>query len=413
MFDFSLSPEMQDLRDRTAAFVRDEVIPLEPLVDEHDGLPADQLRVLRQKARDAGIYAPHVEQEWGGLGLDMRSMSVVFEEAGRSLLGPFALNCSAPDEGNMHLLELVATDEQKERYLRPLVAGDIRSCFAMTEPPPGAGSDPNLLQTRAEKRGDGTWVIDGAKWYITGADGADFAICMAATGQDARGRPQATMFLVSTDNPGFRVVRQIPSLDSGVPGGHCELSFENCVVDEDSVLGAVGEGFRYAQLRLAPARLTHCMRWLGVAQRSLDVAAQYANERTSFGKRLGEHQQVQAMLADSAMELHAARLMIWHAAWILDTGGQGRLETSMAKTYVSEAVNRVVDRALQICGSHGVASTELPLANFYRNVRPFRIYDGPSEVHRTVIARSVLQAAHAAEVGAAQDSTRGGGSHDE
>jgi acyl-CoA dehydrogenase len=184
-------------------------------------------------------------------------------------------------------------------------------------------------------------------------------------------------------------------------------------VDDASVLGAVGEGFRYAQLRLAPARLTHCMRWLGVAQRALDVAAQYANERSSFGKRLGEHQQVQAMLADSAMELHAARLMIWHAAWVLDSGGQARLETSMAKTYVSEAVNRVVDRALQICGSHGVAATELPLASFYRNVRPFRIYDGPSEVHRTVIARSVLQAAHTATADASVDAPRGGGSHDE
>jgi acyl-CoA dehydrogenase len=413
MFDFSLSPEMQDLRDRTVAFVREEVIPLEPAVDEHAGLPADKLRQLRQKARDAGIYAPHVEREWGGLGLDMRAMSIVFEEAGKSLLGPLALNCSAPDEGNMHLLELVASDEQKERYLRPLVAGEIRSCFAMTEPPPGAGSDPNLLQTRAERRGDGTWVIDGAKWYITGADGAAFAICMAASGQDARGRPQATMFLVAAENPGFRVVRQIPSLDSGVPGGHCELSFENCIVDDASVLGAVGEGFRYAQLRLAPARLTHCMRWLGVAQRALELAAQYANERSSFGKRLGEHQQVQAMLADSAMELHAARLMIWHAAWVLDSGGQARLETSMAKTYVSEAVNRVVDRALQICGSHGVAATELPLASFYRNVRPFRIYDGPSEVHRTVIARSVLQAAHTATADASVDAPRGGGSHDE
>jgi acyl-CoA dehydrogenase len=413
MFDFSLSPEVRDLRERTAAFVRDEVVPLEAAVDEHGGLPADQLRALRQKARDAGIYAPHVGREWGGVGLDMRAMSVVFEEAGKSLLGPLALNCSAPDEGNMHLLELVASPEQKEKYLRPLVAGEIRSCFAMTEPPPGAGSDPNLLQTRAERRDDGRWVVDGAKWYITGADGAAFAICMAATGQDARGRPQATMFLVDRDNPGFRVVRQIPSLDSAVPGGHCEVSFEQCAVGEEAVLGAVGEGFRYAQLRLAPARLTHCMRWLGVAQRAMEIAALYAGGRTSFGKRLGEHQQVQAMLADSAMEVHAARLMIWHAAWVLDTGGQARVETSMAKTYVSEVVNRVVDRALQICGSHGVAADELPLAGFYRNARPFRIYDGPSEVHRTVIARAVLQAAHSAEAGVSPDATRGGGDHGE
>jgi acyl-CoA dehydrogenase len=335
-------------------------------------------------------------KEWGGLELDMREMCVVFEEAGRSMIGPLALNCSAPDEGNMHLLEVVASEEQKEKYLRPLVEGSIRSCFAMTEPPPGAGADPAMLRTSAEHRGDG-WVINGDKWYISGADGAAFAICMALTqevGDGVAGRAQATMFLVDADNPGMRVVRQIPSLDVGFVGGHCEVAFRDCFVRDDAVLGAAGEGFKYAQVRLAPARLTHCMRWLGVAQRALDVAAQYANERTSFGKRLGEHQMVQAMLADSAMEIHAARLMNWHAAWVLDNGGQARHETSMAKTYVAETVNRVIDRALQICGSHGV-STDLPLAAFYRNARPFRIYDGPSEVHRMVIARNVLRAARA------------------
>ncbi len=391
MFDFSLSPELVDLRDRTTAFIRDEVIPQERFVAEHDGLPADRLEALRQKARDAGLYAPHVEREWGGLGLDMRSMSVVFEAAGQSLLGPLALNCSAPDEGNMHLMELVASLEQKEKYLRPLVAGSSRSCFSMTEPPPGAGADPAMLKTRAERR-DGGWVINGDKWYITGADGAAFTICMALTGDGGDGRARATMFLVDAGTPGFRVVRQIPSLDSGGQGGHCEVEFRDCVVSDDAVLGQVGEGFKYAQLRLAPARLTHCMRWLGVAQRSLDIAAAYATERSSMGKLLGEHQQVQAMLADSATEIHAARLMIWHAAWVLDTGGQGRHETSMTKVYVSEVVNRAVDRALQICGSHGV-SNDLPLASFYRNARPFRIYDGPSEVHRAVIARDVLKAA--------------------
>ncbi|GCE30825.1 acyl-CoA dehydrogenase [Dictyobacter alpinus] len=394
MFDFSLSPALMDLKKRTAAFVREHVIPEERYLDEHTGFPQEKLKELRRKARAAGLFAPHVEEEWGGMGLSMREMSVVFEEAGHSLLGPLALNCSAPDEGNMHLLEMVATPEQKERYLRPLVNGEIRSCFAMTEPPPGAGTDPSLLHTTAVRRGS-EWVINGDKWYITGAEGAAFAICMARTedgqGQDSR-QPRASMFLIDMDNPGFQIIREIPSLDANFVGGHCEIALRDCVVPEEAVLGAVGEGFKYAQVRLAPARLTHCMRWLGVAQRSLDIAAQYANTRESFGQQLGKHQMVAEMIADSATEIHASRLMIWHAAWVLDTGGNGKYETSMTKTYVAEVVNRVVDRSLQICGSHGV-SMDLPLALFYRSARPFRIYDGPSEIHRTVIARQVLKAA--------------------
>lgn len=394
MIDFSLSPELIELKNRTATFIREQVIPEERYLDEHTGFPPERLVKLRQKAQEAGLLAPHVEKEWGGLGLNMRQMSLVFEEAGHSLIGPLALNCSAPDEGNMHLLEIVATEAQKERYLRPLVAGEIRSCFAMTEPPPGAGTDPSLLRTSAVRRGS-EWVINGDKWYISGAEGAAFAICMARNedGEEHQGRqPRATMFLIDLNNPGFKITRQIPSLDANFLGGHCEIVLRDCVVSEDAVLGAVGEGFKYAQVRLAPARLTHCMRWLGVAQRSLDIAAQYANTRESFGQPLGKHQMVAEMLADSATDIHAARLMIWHAAWLLDTGGNGKYETSMAKTYVAEAVNRVVDRAIQICGSHGI-SMDLPLALFYRSVRPFRIYDGPSEIHRTVIARQVLKEA--------------------
>jgi acyl-CoA dehydrogenase len=417
MFDFSLSPELEDLRAKVAAFIRDEVVPVEREATGHDGLPAERLAALRERARTLGIYAPQIHREWGGLGLDMRSMAVVFEEAGRSLLGPSALNCSAPDEGNMHLIELIGTPEQKERYLRPLIEGRIRSCFAMTEPPPGTGADPSLLLTRAERRGD-EWVLNGEKWYSTGADGAAFAIVMARTGTDDAGRPRATMFLVETGHPGFRLVRRVPSLDEGIPGGHCELELRECAVAADAVLGEVDRGFAYAQARLAPARLTHCMRWLGIAQRAQEIAAGYASVRQSFGKTLSRHQMVQAMLADSAMEMHAARLMIWHAAWVLDTTGQGdteaaRHETSLAKTYVAETVNRVVDRALQICGSSGI-SEDLPLATFYRAVRPFRIYDGPSEVHRGVVARSVLKAAEkqasASNVGAAEGVRAGRGS---
>jgi len=387
--DFSLSADLVDVRDRVTAFIHDEVIPLETSVRSQEELPAETLAGLRAKARAAGIFAPHVPAEWGGMGLDMHGMSVVFEAAGHSLLGPLALNCAAPDEGNMHLLHLVATPEQKERYLRPLAAGTIRSCFAMTEPAPGAGSDPALLTTHAERRGD-RWVINGHKWFISGADGAAFAICMARTGERVEGRQGATMFLVDAGAPGFRVVRRIGGLDHLAPGGHCEVLFEDCAVGDDAVLGAVGEGFRYAQVRLAPARLTHCMRWLGVAQRAIDIATAYVARRQAFGRPLAEYQAMQWMIADSAIEIHAARLMIWHAAWVLDQGGQARQETSMAKTFVSETVNRVVDRAVQMCGSLGV-SDHLPLADFYREVRAFRIYDGPSEVHRMAIAQRILR----------------------
>lgn len=401
MFDFSISPELKALQERTAAFMRDVVYPAESDFDAHEAQTAEQMDVvarrleeLRVEARAAGIFAPHVAKEWGGLGLNMREMSVVFEEAGRSLLGPLVLNCSAPDEGNMHMLEIVATEEQKKKYLHPLVAGQIRSCFAMTEPAPGAGSDPSLLRTYA-RRERGGWVIRGDKWYTTGADGAAFAICMARTDEEdgseqSSRRPRATMFLVDADNPGFRIVRHVPSMDVNFLGGHCEVRFEDCFVPDEAILGEVGKGFQYAQVRLAPARLTHCMRWLGVAQRSMEIAARYANERESFGQKLGQHQMVGAMLADCAMEIHAARLMIWHAAWILDNGGQARTETSMAKVYIAEVVDRVVDRALQICGAKGV-SEDLPLSLFYRSVRAFRIYDGPSEVHRMVIARQLLK----------------------
>lgn len=388
-FDFAIPPDLVDLKSRVAAFIRKDVIPRESALLQPGGVPWSLVQELRAEARKAGLFAPQLPRERGGLGLDTRGMSVVFEEAGTSLLGPFALNCSAPDEANMHMLELVASAEQKARYLKPLAAGEIRSCFAMTEPAPGAGSDPSMLRTQARRDGD-DWVIDGHKWYITGADGAAFAIVMARTSDASDPRRGATMFLVDAGTPGFKVVRQIDSLDHLSPGGHCEVRFEECRVGPQAVLGEVDEGFRYAQVRLAPARLTHCMRWLGIARRSLDIAGRRALERESGGKSLAEHQMVQAMLADSAIDLHTARLLIWHAAWVIDTGGPARAETSIAKVFVAEAVQRVVDRAIQICGSLGI-SQDLPLGLFYREVRPFRIYDGPSEVHRASIARRLLR----------------------
>jgi acyl-CoA dehydrogenase len=304
------------------------------------------------------------------------------------LLGPLALNIAAPDEGNMHLLEQVATPEQQEAYLRPLAAGEIRSAFAMTEPAPGAGSDPAALQTRA-RLVDGRWQLDGRKWFITGADGAGVTIVMARTGgSDAD--PEATMFLVPAGTPGMRIVRHMPTLDSAFAGGHCELEFADCPVPPDAVLGEVGQGFRHAQVRLAPARLTHCMRWLGLAQRAQDIAADHVQGRSVFGAPLAEHGMIQQQLADSEIELEAARGLIHRAARALDAGKPARHETSVAKVFVAEAVVRIVDRSIQMCGGLGV-SDDLPLAQFLREVRPFRIYDGPSEVHRMSIAKRVVR----------------------
>jgi acyl-CoA dehydrogenase len=293
------------------------------------------------------------------------------------------LNCAAPDEGNMHMLDLIASAEQRERYLVPLAAGRIRSCFAMTEPAPGAGSDPSMLLTTATRTGSG-WSISGRKWFITGAEGAAFAICMAMT------EAGATMFLVDADNPGYRIERVIDATDRAFPGGHAEVLFEDCEVGEAAVLGAVGEGFGYAQVRLAPARLTHCMRWLGTARRALDVALDYVGEREAFGQPLGELGMVQEKIARAVIDLETARSLIWRCAWALDRGEPAKHESSVAKAHVAEAVNRVVDSAVQVCGASGV-SGDLPLARIANELRPFRIYDGPTETHLWSIARRTLR----------------------
>jgi acyl-CoA dehydrogenase len=390
-----------EIADRTAAFVRAVVLPLEA---QHGGslhdAPDELRRHLQDAAREAGVFAPHLPKRWGGLGLDMRGIAVVFEEAGYSLFGPLAVNAAAPDEGNMHLLELVANEEQQRRYLGALASGDIRSCFAMTEPAPGAGSDPDLLSTVAVRVGSG-WRIDGRKWFITGARGADLIICMARTAGEVgqRGRGGATMFLIDADNPGVRDVREITTLDQGMFGGHSELIFEDCYVDDHAVLGEVDRGFHHAQVRLGPARLTHCMRWLGLARRARDLAVERAVAREVFGSKLAELGMAQQMIADTEIDLAAARGLIWHAAWKLDRGERAAQETSIAKTFVAEAVGRVVDRSVQICGALGI-SGDLPLANYLREVRPFRVYDGPSETHRWSIARrAVRRAAHANDEG--------------
>jgi len=389
--DFAIPDELSELRERTEAFVRERMIPLEndPRLGHHG--PSEEFRrELVALGRRAGLLSPHVGKEWGGLGLDHRGKAVVFEAAGYSPLGPVALNCFAPDEANMHLLEAVAEQGQKEAWLRPMAAGQIRSCFMMTEPPPGAGADPSMLLTTARRDRD-AFVIDGRKWLITGAVGAELAIVMARNESDAGGPAGATMFLTPMSAPGIHIERVLDTLDQYMTGGHAVVRLDGLRVPESAVLGRIGEGFRYAQVRLAPARLTHCMRWLGAACRAHDIATDYALKRTAFGKALGEHEGVGFMLADNEMDIHQSRLVIWHTAWLLDQGQRGRQESSMAKVICSEAIWRVVDRSMQILSGLGITDDTI-VARLFREVRPFRIYDGPSEVHRWSIARHVLRA---------------------
>ncbi|NLY59577.1 MAG: acyl-CoA dehydrogenase [Gammaproteobacteria bacterium] len=382
--DFSLDQELLELRQRTREFIAEQVIPLEFDTRQTPHGPSEELRnELVERARQAGLLTPHASRELGGLGLSHCAKAIVFEEAGYSPLGPIALNIHAPDEGNIHMLEAIANEAQKDRWLKPMVDGRIRSCFAMTEPSPGAGSDPSMLATTAVRDGD-DYLINGRKWFITGATGASVAIIMART-EDGN----ATMFLSDTDQPGFKVERMMDSLDSCFTGGHGVVDIENLRVPAENVLGEVGKGFRYAQVRLAPARLTHCMRWLGSARRAHDIATEYARTRESFGRPLGEHQGVGFMLADNELDLHTTRLAVWHCAWVLDQGERGNLESSMAKVLSSEAIWRVVDRAVQILGGQGVTGEKI-VERIFRDVRPFRIYDGPSEVHRMSIARKLL-----------------------
>jgi len=383
--DFELGADLQALQARIRTFIADEIIPLEgdPRRTPHG--PTEELRrELIAKARAAGVLAPHVSREYGGQALSHVGRAVAFEEAGYSPLGPLALNVFAPDEGNMHLLEVVATPAQKERWLRPLATGAIRSCFCMTEPAPGAGSDPSMLATTARRNGD-HYVINGGKWFITGADGAAFAIIMA-NADDAG----ATMLLADMNASGIVLERSMGSLDSCFPGGHGVVRFEDVRVAATDILGEVGKGFQYAQVRLSPARLTHCMRWLGAARRAHDIAVDYARRRHAFGKPIGEHEGVGFMLADNEMDLHVARLATLHCAWVLDQGKLALHESSRAKVIVSEATWRIADRCVQVLGGQGVTD-ETIVARIFADLRAFRIYDGPSEVHRWSIAKRILK----------------------
>jgi acyl-CoA dehydrogenase len=386
-----------ELAVRTRQFVRETVLPHD---DEHDGdieaAGGEALRLeLQQGAAQAGLLAPHGPVDCGGLGLGMVERTPVFEAAGWSLFGPLALNIAAPDEGNVHLLAHVATEQQRDRYLRPLVLGQVRSAFAMTEPAPGAGSDPSMLSSRAERCAGG-WRVNAHKWFITGADGAGFFIVMARTSGEPGSADGATMFLVPADVPGVRVVRHVETTDRSMLGGHCEVRFDNVEVPETAVLGGVDQGFRNAQVRLGPARMTHVMRWTGAAARAHEVAVRHVAHREGFGGRLADLGMVQQLIADNEIDLAATRALLREACELLDAGDRASQLTSITKTFAAEALHRVVDRSQQMCGGLGV-SRELPVAKIARELRAFRIYDGPSEVHRWSIARRSVR--HHTEAG--------------
>jgi acyl-CoA dehydrogenase len=388
--DFSYPSHVLDIVHRVKQFVDKEVIPLEQrLMKTGDELTVDEVMALRAKAKAEGLFAPTMLKPLGGMGLNILEFTPVLEAAGRSMLGPLAIHCSAPDEGNLHLLHKYANEEQSERYLRPLAEGKIFSAFSMTEPPPGAGSDPRMVLTRAHKEGD-DWVINGHKWFTSNGEVADFFLIMAVTDSEVHPYAGTSIFIAPRDTTGINIVRDVPTMGRKDFGGHVEIQYENVRLPESAILGKLGDGFAMAQARLAPARLTHCMRWTGIAQRALEIAAQYASEREAFGKKLIEHEAIAFMLADSEMELYYGRLMMQHAAWLIVNGEQARHETSVAKVLISENINKIIDRAIQICGGSGI-SRDLPLSSWYETARAFRIYDGASEVHRMVAARQVVK----------------------
>lgn len=391
--DFTIPPQLQALLREVRSYVEEDAIPAEgAVVDPHDLLGSwDVVERLRTRARERGIFAPHLPEDYGGLGIGVLGMALISQECGVSLLASLGLNAMAPDEGNMHTLLDAGTTAQNERWLRPLAEGRIRSCFAMTEPDV-ASSDPTNLETTARLEGE-EWVLNGRKWCITGATGAAFAIVVAKTGTDPAARHRNySLILVPTDTAGWSVERDPDWLGAYAPGGHPIVELRDVRVPAANLLGEEGRGFAIAQKRLAAGRLAHAMRWIGVSQRAVDLSAARLRERSAFGKRLADHQGLQFMLADCAMDLYAAKLMVLHTAWKVERGLPHRQEVAMTKTFVSEAFGRIVDRAVQVHGAAGYAK-DLPIAQWYADARAARIYDGASEVHRMVIARELLKLA--------------------
>ena len=385
--DFRMPAQVLELRERVRAFIQEEIEPAESQLQK-TGQWREGIIELRRKARQRGLWLPHMPPEFGGLGLGPLGIAMISAECGRNRLAPFIVNCQAPDEGNMHTLLHFATPAQKEKYLRPLCDGRVRSCFAMTEPEV-AGSDPTQIQTHAEKQGD-NWVINGHKWFISGARGAKFAIVIARTDPDAD-PPQArnSAFIVDLPNPGFEIVRDIDTMAGR--GNHCEIRFNNCMVPADAMLGPRGHGHTLGQVRLGPARLAHCMRWIGNAEVALEMMLKRAMERQVQGGKLIDKQAIQFKISESVMELYQSKLMVLHSAYLIENKLPFRQEVSMAKHHVANTLWRIVDRAIQVHGALGY-STDTPLESMLRHARSARLVDGADEVHMTQIARHAIEA---------------------
>jgi acyl-CoA dehydrogenase len=387
--DFSLPPEIEDYRRRVRAFVEAHILPLEAdpaNFDEHENIAEGPLQRVRAQAKEAGLWSLSMPKERGGQGLPIVGMAPCYEEMNRSIFGPACFNAAAPDDGNMILLNKVGTPGQKERWLQPIIDGKVRSAFVMTEPHPGGGSDPTMIRTRAEKRGD-RYVISGHKWFITGAEVAQHFILVARTSDDPR--KGLTAFLFDRDQPGWEIVRRIPIMGPEEHGGHCELRFDGLEVSAENVVMGEGDGLKATQIRLGTARLTHCMRWLGLSKRCLEIAAAYVRDRQSFGISLAEHEGVQWLLGGAAMQIEIGRLLTMKAAWALDRGSFARQEVSMAKVQVADTLHKAADTAIQLCGARGY-SKDTVLEWIYRYARQARLVDGASEVHKMVMSREYL-----------------------
>ncbi|AZY95256.1 acyl-CoA dehydrogenase [Paracoccus sp. Arc7-R13] len=386
--DFTLDPRLEDIRRRTRDFVDTHILPVEAdraNWDDHDNIADAPLQALRALARAAGLWCPQVPQALGGMGLPVTGRAVMYEEANRSIFGPAVFNCAAPDDGNMDILARVGTPDQQARWLAPLVAGEVRSSFVMTEPAPGGGSDPGMIGTTAVRDGD-VWRVTGRKWFITGAEGAAHFILIARTdpNPDER-RRHLTAFLFHRDQPGWKILRRIAIMGPEEHGGHCELEFDGLEIPDENRLMGVGDGLKVTQIRLGTARLTHCMRWLGLAKRAMAEAQAYVDAREGFGIRLADRESVRLMLGGVTLNIQIGRLLTMNAAWALDHGSHARKEVSMAKLHVADTLHQAADVAIQLNGARGY-SRDTVLEWIYRYARQARLVDGASEVHRMVLA---------------------------
>lgn len=392
--DFFLPAEIEQVRLQVREFVQTEILPLETCADNfdaHENLKESLVAQVRKKARAQGLWGFQLPKSLGGRELGVVGMAALYEEAARSPFGPLMFNCAPPDDGNMILLDkILQNGPQRQRWLLPLCEGRSRSAFAMTEPDGGCGSDPGLTYTKAEKTGD-KWIVSGRKWFITGAEGADIFILVARTSDDSR--KGLTAFLFHKDQPGWEIVRRIPIMGPEEHGGHCELRFDGLEIPDENRLLQVGDGLKVTQIRLGTARLTHCMRWLGLARRCMEIAGDHVETRMSFGTPLAGHEGVQWMLGEVAKDIHVGRLLTMHAAWKLDQGDFARKEISMAKIHVADTLHKAADTAIQLCGARGYSKDTL-LEWIYRYARQARLVDGASEIHKMVLSRFYLDEKH-------------------